>query len=495
MGQGYTRNDSSNNIANGKVIDAADLDGEFDAIVEAFDAATGHNHDGTAAGGGAISKLGPNQEYEGTGSDFHPKTDDTYGLGTSLERWSELHVAGDANVGDITSTSATFTGDVTIQSGGGQTTPRLKFDGTSHGLYSNSSGIFAAVNGVQSAVIEGVGTSISDDQAVVTKEKGDARYARLSNDNTYTQEAKYTTNGLGLLQFQRGGTGRIWGIGTDTNQNSMTFYDFDNSQVAARVEEGGTSASQSTTLMTREKGDARYARLSGDTFTGQISMPSVRLTGTSDVTLTGTGHPLQTGPTSGSNLAFDGNEIQARNNGAASQLNLNIDGGTVKIGNSSSSVNIDGTATVGNGLFVGENGGGDSAIQFYDDNSNTWRTFQWDDNANDWFVEAGDGTFGQMWHAGNVERGSNSNGEYVRFPDGTQVCTHSITSSASSATTWTYPASFNAVPSISFQAVSSLVRFATSIARYSTSAGFKVYDNSGVQKSNATECIAIGTWK
>ena len=125
MGQGYTRNDSSNNIANGKVIDAADLDGEFDAIVDAFDASTGHNHDGTAAGGGAITKLGPNQEYVGTGSDLHPKTDDTYGLGTSLERWSELHVSGDANVGDLTST-----GDLTVDGkvGIGTSSPSAKFD-------------------------------------------------------------------------------------------------------------------------------------------------------------------------------------------------------------------------------------------------------------------------------------------------------------------------------------------------------------------------------
>ena len=36
MGTSYTRNDISNNIADGNVINAADLDGEFDAIESAF---------------------------------------------------------------------------------------------------------------------------------------------------------------------------------------------------------------------------------------------------------------------------------------------------------------------------------------------------------------------------------------------------------------------------------------------------------------------------
>ena len=32
MGTGYTRNDTANNIADGNVINASDLDGEFDAV-------------------------------------------------------------------------------------------------------------------------------------------------------------------------------------------------------------------------------------------------------------------------------------------------------------------------------------------------------------------------------------------------------------------------------------------------------------------------------
>lgn len=41
-----------------------------------------------------------------------------------------------------------------------------------------------------------------------------------------------------------------------------------------------------------------------------------------------------------------------------------------------------------------------------------------------------------------IERGSNVNGEYVRFADGTQICTHKMVTSASAAVLWTYPITF-----------------------------------------------------
>ena len=92
MGQGYTRNDTPNNIANGNVITAADLDGEFDAIVASFNETTGHTHDGTAAEGGAVSVIGPVQEYLGDGTAFYPKTTAVYTLGTASNVWANLHL-------------------------------------------------------------------------------------------------------------------------------------------------------------------------------------------------------------------------------------------------------------------------------------------------------------------------------------------------------------------------------------------------------------------
>lgn len=58
MGTGYTRNDTANNIADGNVINASDLDGEFDAVQAAFNATTGHSHDGTTGEGPQIGTTG-----------------------------------------------------------------------------------------------------------------------------------------------------------------------------------------------------------------------------------------------------------------------------------------------------------------------------------------------------------------------------------------------------------------------------------------------------
>lgn len=54
------------------------------------------------------------------------------------------------------------------------------------------------------------------------------------------------------------------------------------------------------------------------------------------------------------------------------------------------------------GLRIGKNGGGDSLVEFYDDNSNTWRSLWWDDDDNDWRVEDNSGSTRKLWHEGNT---------------------------------------------------------------------------------------------
>ena len=57
MGTGYTRNDTANNIADGNVINAADFDGEYDAISQPLMLPV-DTHDGTGEGA-PVSVLGP----------------------------------------------------------------------------------------------------------------------------------------------------------------------------------------------------------------------------------------------------------------------------------------------------------------------------------------------------------------------------------------------------------------------------------------------------
>ena len=101
MGTGYTRNDTVNNIADGNVINASDLDGEFDAVQSAFDAATGHTHDGTTGEGAPIEVTGPAQEYVSTATELRPKANNTYDLGSVSNQWKDLYVDGTANLDTV----------------------------------------------------------------------------------------------------------------------------------------------------------------------------------------------------------------------------------------------------------------------------------------------------------------------------------------------------------------------------------------------------------
>jgi len=56
MGATYTRQ-SSSAIVDGGIIEAADINAEFNQILAAFEVSSGHTHDGTAAEGGPITKL------------------------------------------------------------------------------------------------------------------------------------------------------------------------------------------------------------------------------------------------------------------------------------------------------------------------------------------------------------------------------------------------------------------------------------------------------
>ena len=47
-----------------------------------------------------------------------------------------------------------------------------------------------------------------------------------------------------------------------------------------------------------------------------------------------------------------------------------------------------------------------------------------------------------------IEKGSNANGNYTKFADGTMICGFYKGSSSTGATTWTFPAAFSAIPYI-----------------------------------------------
>lgn len=115
MATGYTRNDTANNISNGSIINASDLDGEFDAVQAAMDATDGHSHDGTVGGGAPILSVGPAKDIVVSATALRPKTDNVLDLGASAVEFKNLYLDGTAYIDTLqVDESATITANLTV---------------------------------------------------------------------------------------------------------------------------------------------------------------------------------------------------------------------------------------------------------------------------------------------------------------------------------------------------------------------------------------------
>ena len=106
---GYTRQDTANNISNNSIIDADDLDSEFNALEGAFNSTTGHTHDGTVGAGAPIIKMGPGQDVVVSTTTVLPKVTATLDIGSSAAKFKNAYLSGQLN-----STSLVTTGVATI---------------------------------------------------------------------------------------------------------------------------------------------------------------------------------------------------------------------------------------------------------------------------------------------------------------------------------------------------------------------------------------------
>ena len=161
---GYTRQDTANNIANGSVIDADDLDGEFNAVESAFNASSGHSHDGSSGQGAPVTKVGPGQDIIVGTSTLLPKANNIIDLGSSAAQFKNGYFDGilytdTANIGvngytTIVDNSYTVSngdltldvvGDITLDADGGDVL--LKDGGISFGKLTNNSNQLSIYSG------------------------------------------------------------------------------------------------------------------------------------------------------------------------------------------------------------------------------------------------------------------------------------------------------------------------------------------------------------
>ena len=145
---GYTRQAAAN-ITTGSVIDAADFNDEYNQVQSAFNASTGHTHDGTAAEGAPIEKVGPSQDLVVTASQVRPKTTNTLDLGTSALQYKDGFFDGTVRTDSLTvDENAVISGNLnlggSITLGGGGLTTSVVSEGSN--LYFTTARARAAIS-------------------------------------------------------------------------------------------------------------------------------------------------------------------------------------------------------------------------------------------------------------------------------------------------------------------------------------------------------------
>ena len=144
---GYTRQAAAN-ITTGSVIDADDFNDEYNQVQSAFNASTGHTHDGTAAEGAPIETIGPSQDIVATAAALRPKTTNAVDLGTTALQYKDAFFDGTVKTDSLTvDENVTIAGNLTVSgtftdSGSGtQTAARAALSAGTGISYNNSTGV------------------------------------------------------------------------------------------------------------------------------------------------------------------------------------------------------------------------------------------------------------------------------------------------------------------------------------------------------------------
>ena len=204
---GYTRADTPNNIADGNIINAADLDGEYDAIAVAFSATVGHTHDGSAAEGQPITKIGPAQDIVVTVATFLPKTTATVDIGSSALKFKDFYFSGAGSVTG-TITAGGFSGPIngtvgaTTASTGAFTTLSASSTTTLSGLTASTALALDASKNIVSVTNTGTGNNVlATSPTLVTPVLGTPTSVTLTNATGLPVSTGISGLGTGVATF------------------------------------------------------------------------------------------------------------------------------------------------------------------------------------------------------------------------------------------------------------------------------------------------------
>ena len=338
---GYTRQDTANNIANGNVIDADDFDAEYNQLESAFNASTGHVHDGTSGNGAPIEKVGPSQDLVITATKVEPKTTNTLDLGSSAVQFKNAFFDGTVDTDTLT-----VSGNGTVGGTLGVT------------------GLLTATGGVSGAVTGNVTGTVSD----------------VSNHDT-NDISEGSTNLYFTTQRARDSVSATGSLGYDSSTGVMSFTQGNTDTVAE-----GTTNLYYTTL--RAQTDAKTAISVADsggdgsltynagviTYTGP-SATETRAHFTAGTGVTYSGGQFSIGQTvnTDSNVTFNNAIVSGDLTVSGTTTYINTQ--TLNIGDNIITLNADltGTPSVDGGIEV-ERGGEPN------------KSFVWDESEDEWSV-------------------------------------------------------------------------------------------------------------
>ncbi len=396
---GYTRQDTANNIANGNVIDADDLDSEFNAVEDSFNAISGHTHDGSPGNGSPVTKVGPSQDIIVGTSNVLPKGTNTIDLGSAAAQFKDawfdgtvstdtlsVGVSGFTNIVDneydVSSGNLTFdvAGDITLDADGGDV--YLKDGGVDFGRLVNNSNQLSIYSGTTEALaLSGANTSAKGSLAVATNATVGGTLAVTGNTSVSAGNLTVNTGNVNI-----GGTLGVTGTITGTlsgTVSSLGNHTTDNLAEGTKLYYTDTRV-RNAIGVTDAGGDGS---LTYSSVTGGITYTGPSATEVRNHFSAGTGVGIAGGVVSigqpvgtTSNVVF-GNVTASGN--AVINGNLTVSGTTTTI--NTETVNIADNQIVLNSNFTGATPTQNGGIEI-ERGTQPNKTFVWDETSDKWTV-------------------------------------------------------------------------------------------------------------
>ena len=306
---GYVRQSAADIVPTG-VVRAAPINNELNALRDAFSAASGHKHDGTAAEGTPVPVIGDadllNKIATDTGNNRHgvfvevaaaaveqvrfqdgaivPVTDNDIDLGTSALEFKDLYIDGTANIDSLVADTADINGGTVDATVVGATTPAA---GTFTSLTANTS-LVAATADINAGTIDGavIGGAVAQTITGTTVTSTVGFVGGLTGNVTGNTAGTHTGPVVGSV------TGNLTGNVTASTGTS-TFNDVTingglnmDAGTAATITNltSPTNAGDAATKGYVDTADALKLNLSGGTMSGTIAMGTNKITGLGDPT-------------------------------------------------------------------------------------------------------------------------------------------------------------------------------------------------------------------